>query len=67
MGQLPAGSIHLIQNEDEAKNYKINKDKKKKIEEGKIKLFVKINSDLLYSLERNLDIFYLIPSFIDDG
>ena len=28
MGQLPAGSINLIQNEDEAKNYKINKDKK---------------------------------------
>ncbi|MDC1027924.1 4-hydroxy-3-methylbut-2-enyl diphosphate reductase [Candidatus Pelagibacter sp.] len=28
MGQLPTGSIHLIQNEDEAKNYKINKDKK---------------------------------------
>ena len=28
MGQLPAGSIHLIQNEDEAKNYKINTDKK---------------------------------------
>jgi hypothetical protein len=31
------------------------------------KLFVKINSALLYSLERKLDIFYLIPSFIDDG
>ena len=28
MGQLPTGSIHLIQNEDEAKNYKINEDKK---------------------------------------
>ena len=28
MGQLPSGSIHLIQNEDEAKNYKINTDKK---------------------------------------
>ncbi|MDB3943556.1 4-hydroxy-3-methylbut-2-enyl diphosphate reductase [Candidatus Pelagibacter sp.] len=28
MGQLPTGSIHLIQNEDEAKNYKINTDKK---------------------------------------
>ena len=28
MGQLPTGSIHLIQNEDEAKNYKINADKK---------------------------------------
>ena len=28
MGQLPAGTIHLIQNEDEAKNYKINEDKK---------------------------------------
>jgi 4-hydroxy-3-methylbut-2-enyl diphosphate reductase len=28
MGQLPTGSIHLIQNEDEAKNYKVNEDKK---------------------------------------
>jgi len=28
MGQLPNGSIDLIQNEDEAKNYKINADKK---------------------------------------
>ncbi|MDC0352861.1 4-hydroxy-3-methylbut-2-enyl diphosphate reductase [Candidatus Pelagibacter sp.] len=28
MGQLPTGSIDLIQNEDEAKNYKINEDKK---------------------------------------
>ena len=28
MGQLPTGSIDLIQNEDEAKNYKINKIKK---------------------------------------
>ena len=28
MGQLPNGSIDLIQNEDEAKNYKINEDKK---------------------------------------
>ncbi|MDC0622123.1 4-hydroxy-3-methylbut-2-enyl diphosphate reductase, partial [Candidatus Pelagibacter sp.] len=28
MGQLPTGSIHLIQNEDEAKNYKINENKK---------------------------------------
>jgi len=28
MGQLPHGAIDLIQNEDEAKNYKANKDKK---------------------------------------
>ena len=28
MGQLPTGSIHLIQNENEAKNYKINENKK---------------------------------------
>ena len=28
MGQLPHGSIELIQNEDEAKNYKTKKDKK---------------------------------------
>ena len=28
MGQLPYGSIELIQNEDEAKNYKTKKDKK---------------------------------------
>ena len=28
MGQLPDGAIDLIQNEDEAKNYKANKDKK---------------------------------------
>ena len=28
MGQLPTGSIHLIQNEKEAKNYKINVNKK---------------------------------------
>ncbi|MDC1025680.1 4-hydroxy-3-methylbut-2-enyl diphosphate reductase [Candidatus Pelagibacter sp.] len=28
MGQLPTGSINLIQNEDDAKNYKINEDKK---------------------------------------
>ena len=28
MGQLPSGTIELIQNEDEAKNYKINEDKK---------------------------------------
>ena len=28
MGQLPLGSIDLIQNEDEAKNYKINNQKK---------------------------------------
>ena len=28
MGQLPTGSIHLIQNEKEAKNYKINENKK---------------------------------------
>ena len=28
MGQLPTGSIHLIQNEDEAKNYKTKNDKK---------------------------------------
>ena len=28
MGQLPAGAIDLIQNEDEAKNYKNNADKK---------------------------------------
>ena len=28
MGQLPTGSIDLIQNENEAKNYKINEDKK---------------------------------------
>lgn len=28
MGQLPNGTIHLIQNENEAKNYKINENKK---------------------------------------
>ncbi|MDC0956125.1 4-hydroxy-3-methylbut-2-enyl diphosphate reductase [Candidatus Pelagibacter sp.] len=28
MGQLPTGNIHLIQNENEAKNYKINENKK---------------------------------------
>ena len=28
MGQLPHGSIELIQNEDEAKNYKTKEDKK---------------------------------------
>ena len=28
MGQLPDGAIDLIQNEDEAKDYKVNKDKK---------------------------------------